>query len=57
MTERFELIAALARDNHKFNARLSRRQGGHSEVAVVATVFGACLALAWLAETIARWLS
>ena len=43
-------------DRRKIHAWLSRRQKGHSEVAVVATVFGACLALAWLAETIVRWL-
>ena len=44
-------------DRRKIHAWLSRRQKGHSEIAFVATVFGACLGVAWLADSLARWLS
>lgn len=55
MSERFELTTALAPGNREVSAWLIRRQKGHTDLAFAGVVFAVAFAVAWLAETIARW--
>lgn len=44
-------------DRRKVDAWLRRRQQGFSEAEFAVVLFGACLTVAWLGDSLARWLS